>query len=195
MSQGDQPQVGGVVTGRGAGRNFKLPLLIAGSVVALLALGGGAWYATKYGPFAPKPPVVKRENMTPAQQLAAAKEELSKASSPQAKATAYNHLGEAYFNSGQTKDAINAYNQALTNVNNTGGSGGDGGGSSSTSINSPEILALGDLSIAYLKAGDTANEIKVLEQLVPLLQKSTDPDAERLVFRYQQLLDGLKAEQ
>lgn len=186
MSAADQPQIGGVVTG--GGRSLFVSkqgaILIAGIIVGIALLGGATYLFVRYRPASTKTDATNTgiQQRTPAELITDAQSEVRTAMTAKEKATAYSHLGSAYTEDKQTTQAVNSYQTALSTAQDA-------------SDISNQALALSGLATTYMLAGDTANEIKAIEQLIPVLDQSTDPDDKRLAFRYQSLLDSLKAEQ
>lgn len=184
MSGKKSPVPGGLVTSDAVyhGHFVRRIMTAFAGVVLLAGAGAGTYFAAqKFSQVSNTPKQQTQISVTPAQAIKNAKDELQHAGTSQEKAAAYTHLGDAYFDNQQTKDAVDSYNSALSDAQ-------------SASDTPAQVLALGGLITTYTRAGDTANEIKALEQIIALLQKSTDPDDKRLAFRYQSLLDNLKGQ-
>ena len=190
MSGKKGPASDGLVTSDAVYHGHFVRKLLLGFVglVILAGAGIGTYFAAqKFGLASNETPKQSSQQaaLTPAQAIKNAQAELQQASTPKEKAAAYSHLGSAYLDNNQSKDAIDSYNAALTEAQST----------PDTSDTSGQSLALSGLVVVYMQSGDTANEIKAIEALIPLLQKSSDPDDKRLAFRYQSLLDSLKGQQ
>lgn len=187
MSGKNSPAPEGLVTSDAVYHGHLIRRLLLGFVglVVLAGAGVGTYFAAqRFGLLSkhtPNDKPAQQATVTPAQAIKNAQAELQQANTSRDKSTAYSHLGDAYLSNNQAKEAINTYNTALTEAQ-------------STSDTSDEALALGDLIAAYTQTGDTANEIKAIEKLIPILQKSDNPDDKRLAFRYQALLDSLKGQ-
>jgi cytochrome c-type biogenesis protein CcmH/NrfG len=184
MSAADQSQTGGVVTGGSQGLpvSRRVLLLAAGTILLVVLLSGGAYFAMKHLPATTKANNTnKQQTRTPEQAISDAQSKLQQAKTPTEKAAAYNQLGDAYVANKQTSNAATAYNDAVSNAQ-------------SASDGASESLALSNLAALYMQAGDTANEIKAIQALIPLLDKSSNPDDKRLAFRYKSLLASLEAQ-
>lgn len=188
MSGKKAPAPEGLVTSDAVYHGHLIRRLLLGSAALLVLAGAGLgtyFAAEKFGLLSKsssndKP--AQQVEVTPAQAVNNAQAELRQASTSKEKAAAYSHLGSAYLDNNQPKDAVDSYNTALTEAQ-------------SVSDTSAQSLALSGLAVVYMQSGDTANEIKTIEALIPLLQQSSVPDDKRLAFRYQSLLDSLRSQQ
>jgi tetratricopeptide (TPR) repeat protein len=184
MNSADQPQIGGVVTGGSQGllAGKRMIMLVVGAVILALLVAGTAYFIMKHlQSAATANNTSKQQTRTPEQVVSDAESKVQQAKTPKEKATAYNQLGDAYLGNKQTSNAATAYNDAVSNAQ-------------SASDTASESLALSNLAALYMQAGDTVNEIKAIQALIPLLDKSSNPDDKRLAFRYKSLLDSLEAQ-
>ncbi len=179
MSQSGQPQFPGIVTSdsarpRSAGSIIRLAV-VGGVLLGLI--GAAGYYVARHTPSDQSQPGAKQSQATPAQAVKNAQAVAQQAQSSKAKATAYQNLGAAYLTNGQSAQAIQSYQVALTNT-----------GADSES----RATVLSHLAGAYYEDGNIAQEIVVLQQLVPLLQQSSDPQERALVPRYLGLIQELQ---
>ena len=186
LSAQPAPKTTGVVTS-GAVRAVRPRLsrrwLFAGATIVVIALGTGGFFYIEHV-HAPKPshsgntasqhPNSSFQN--PAQNLADAQAALRQATTAQQKSVAYANLGAAYYNNQQPDKAITAYQSALA------------------ADNSSQITVLGQLASAYIANKQTGKAVSTLQQLVTLLQQSSDPTLHNQIGRYQEAIQELQAE-
>lgn len=157
---------------------FHLKIASVVLLILVLAAGGFLFYCLRMSPAAKQGAMThtKSEDLTPAQALSAAQTELKAANTSPEKATAYDHLGEAYLQNQNTSQAISTYQSALAADKSA----------------SSQLQSLSGLVSAYDQAGQTHQEIATIEQLIVLLQQSNDAASQRAVHRYQDMVANLK---
>jgi tetratricopeptide (TPR) repeat protein len=102
-----------------------------------------------------------------------AQTELKDASSPQAKSTAYSNLGAAYLSNNQATQAISSYQSAKPNTSNQLG------------------ISIG-LGYAYSMTGQNSQAISAFQQVIALLEQSTNQYEQGKISTYQNLVQRLQ---
>jgi tetratricopeptide (TPR) repeat protein len=110
---------------------------------------------------------------SPKQNVVKAQTELKDANTSKEKASAYYDLGEAYLSNNQPQQAISSYQNAKPNVSNELG------------------ISIG-LGYAYSMTGQTTQAITAFQQVISLLEQSSNPYARNKVPIYQLLVQRLQ---
>ena len=153
-------------------------------LIVLIIVGGCLVAGYYYMRHKTSSPPLKTPAISAASRLQAAQNELSRAQNDQQKAAAETNLGAAYLENQQPAAAIRSYQTALSETHNVGSA-------ANKSADSP-IIIYSQLITAYSMMGQTSDEIHSIQQLIPLLQASSDPADRAIVGRYEQLIDKLQ---
>lgn len=172
-----EPASMGIVTSDAVQAGAKLRKRLIIGLVTLVVLGAlafGGWYVYAHISLSHKPIAnVDYAKLSPTAAIEAAKAQVSSASTPTEKREAYTALGDAYNRNGQAAQSAGAYQQALDST--SGGS----------NYSPDDIPLLERLSSSYDNAGDTANAIKTLQELIKVINATNPPDKDWLLSRYE----------
>jgi cytochrome c-type biogenesis protein CcmH/NrfG len=168
----DQPHDRRVVTSDAIQRHRSSPQLwLISAIAAVVLFGTGGFYYYVMSRDHTQPASQSKElTQTPTQELRVAQVDLGNAKTSSQKSTAQVELGKAYFDNNQAPAAITAFKTSI----------------SENGSNQENVLPL--LASAYYRNGQISEEIVTIQQLIPLLQQSSDSATKALVPRYQNLI-------
>lgn len=186
MGKRAEPAASGIVTSDSIRHRYLggRQLLLVGLLMVVVVAGASAAYIVRNGLFSSKPTTQtagSKPTLTPAQQLTQAQSEVSQATTDPEKATAYSHLGAAYQTNNQYAQAATAYQQSLDNRPTSA--------NQSHVVQSQTIATLSDLAYAYQQAGQQDKSVQAYQQIIAILEKSSDSGDQKLIPLYQSLID------
>ncbi len=156
----------------------RLWLIGAGLIIIILVVAGILYrqYIYKSKTTTPTTKQSQISSLLHTQQaLKSAQTELKNAHTPSDKATAYNNLGLAYLSNEQGTEAITDFQNAIT------------------TDSSDQLSSLIGLGYAYHEIGQNQKAISAFQEVVNLLQQSTNPVEQSKILEFQNIVKQLQA--